>query len=159
MNESSHTYEWVISYIWTSHVIFDRVTSHIRTGHVTHMNASCHTYKRVMSLIRTTHVTHSHESRHTYEQVKSHIWMGHDMGWLRWVGSLKLQVFFAEYSLFYRALLKKRPIILRSLLIVATPYERGHDMGHAMKYRSLLQNIVSFIGLFCKRDLYFSEAY
>jgi len=35
---------------------------------------------------------------------------------------LKLQVSFAEYSLFYRALLQKRPIILRSLLIVATPY-------------------------------------
>ena len=29
---------------------------------------------------------------------------------------------FAEYCLFYRALLQKRPIILRSLLIVATPY-------------------------------------
>ena len=27
-----------------------------------------------------------------------------------------------EYSLFYRALLQKRPIILGSLLIVATPY-------------------------------------
>jgi len=44
------------------------------------------------------------------------------MGWLRLVGSLKLQVSFAEYSLFYRALLQKRPIILRSLLMVATPY-------------------------------------
>jgi len=44
------------------------------------------------------------------------------MGWLRLVGSLKLQVSFAEYSLFYRALLPKRPIILRSLLIVTTPY-------------------------------------
>ena len=44
------------------------------------------------------------------------------MGWLRWVGSIKLQVSFAEYHLFYRALLQKRPIILRSLLIVATPY-------------------------------------
>jgi len=31
--------------------------------------------------------------------------------------------FFAEFSLFYRALLQKRPIILRSLLIVATPYD------------------------------------
>jgi len=28
----------------------------------------------------------------------------------------------AEYSLFYKALLQKRPITLRSLLIVATPY-------------------------------------
>jgi len=31
-------------------------------------------------------------------------------------------VSFEEYSLFDRALLQKRPIILRSLLIVATPY-------------------------------------
>jgi len=80
-------------------------------------------------------------------------------GWLRLVSSLKLQVSFAEYHLFYRALfakktydfkeptshshpivgslkvkvsnakepykrddiLQKRPMILRSLLIVATP--------------------------------------
>jgi len=45
-----------------------------------------------------------------------------DMGWLRLVGSLKSWVFSAEYSLFHRALLHKRPIILRSLLIAATPY-------------------------------------
>ena len=44
------------------------------------------------------------------------------MGWLRLVGSLKLLVSFAEYSLFYRALFEKWPIILRSLLIGATPY-------------------------------------
>jgi len=43
------------------------------------------------------------------------------MGWLQLVGALKLQVSFAEYRLFYRALLQKRPVILRSLLIVATP--------------------------------------
>ena len=35
---------------------------------------------------------------------------------------LTLWVSFAEYSLFYRALLRKRPIILRSLRIVATQY-------------------------------------
>ena len=45
------------------------------------------------------------------------------MGWLRFVGSSKLQVSFAEYCLFYRALLQKRPIILRRLLILATPYQ------------------------------------
>jgi len=44
------------------------------------------------------------------------------MGWLRLVGSLKFKVSFAEYSLFHRALLQKRPIIVRSLLILATPY-------------------------------------
>jgi len=44
------------------------------------------------------------------------------MGWIQLVGSLKLQVSFAEFSLFDRALLQKRPVILRSLLIVPTPY-------------------------------------
>ena len=34
------------------------------------------------------------------------------VGWLRLVGSLKSQVSFAGYSLFYRALLQKRPVIL-----------------------------------------------
>ena len=33
------------------------------------------------------------------------------MGWLRLVGSLKLQISFAEYRLCYKALLHKRPII------------------------------------------------
>ena len=46
------------------------------------------------------------------------------MGWLRSVGSIKLQVSFAEYCLFYRALLQKRPIILSILLTEATPYLR-----------------------------------
>ena len=46
------------------------------------------------------------------------------MGWLRLVGSLKLQVSFTEYSLFYRALLQKSPFILRSLLIVSTLYHQ-----------------------------------
>jgi len=45
------------------------------------------------------------------------------MGWLRLVGSLMLQVCFAEYSLFCRALLQKKPLILRCLLLVATPYQ------------------------------------
>ena len=45
---------------------------------------------------------------------------GDTKGWLRLVGSFKSYVSFAEYSLFYGALLQKRPIILRSLLIEAT---------------------------------------
>jgi len=44
------------------------------------------------------------------------------MGLLHLVGSLKSKVSFAEYHLFNRALLQRRPIISRSLLIVATPY-------------------------------------
>jgi len=44
------------------------------------------------------------------------------MGWLRLVGSIILQVSFAEYSLCYWSLLRKRPIILSMLLTVPTPY-------------------------------------
>ena len=59
-----------------------------------------------------------------YEYRYIHVDMDIDinMGWLRLSGSLELLVSFAEFSLFYRALLQKRPIILGSLLIVANPY-------------------------------------
>jgi len=46
-----------------------------------------------------------------------------DMGWLRLVGSIKKQVSFAEYSLFYRALLQKRPIFLKE------PTHRSHPIA------------------------------
>ena len=39
---------------------------------------------------------------------------------------LRLQVSLAECSLFYRALLQQRPMILRNLLIEATPYLTTH---------------------------------
>ena len=54
-----------------------------------------------------------------------HVWqhmLFMDMGWRRSVGSIKLQVTFAEYRLLVRALLQKRPIILSILLTEATPY-------------------------------------
>ena len=44
------------------------------------------------------------------------------LGWLWLVGSLKLWVSCAEYSLFYMALLQKWHVISRSLRIVATQY-------------------------------------
>ena len=43
------------------------------------------------------------------------------MGWLRLVGPLKLQVSFAKEPYERDNFLQKRPVILRSLLIVATP--------------------------------------
>jgi len=85
----------------------------------THMNESCPKYGLDMSHIWMSHVPHMDESCLKYEWVMSHI----GMGWLRSVGSIKLQVSFAEYRLFYRALLQKRPIILSILLTKATPYE------------------------------------
>ena len=44
-----------------------------------------------------------------------------DMRWLRWVGSLKLEVSFAKEPYKRDHMLQKRPIILKSLLIIATP--------------------------------------
>ena len=44
------------------------------------------------------------------------------MGWLRLVGSLKLRVSCAKEPYKGDDILQKRPMILRSLLIVATPY-------------------------------------
>jgi len=45
-----------------------------------------------------------------------------DMGWLQWVGSLKLQVSFAKEPYKRDDILQKRPILWRSLPIVATPF-------------------------------------
>jgi len=74
------------------------------------------------------------------------------MGWLRLVGSLKLQVSFAEHSLFYRALLQKRPIILRSLLLEATPYSALLKSVCACVCVCVRVRATLVIGLLCKRD-------
>jgi len=47
------------------------------------------------------------------------------MGWLRLVGSFKLLVSFAKEPYKRDYILRKRPMILRTLLIVATPYSLG----------------------------------
>jgi len=85
MNDSCHIYERVMSHIRMSHVThmnelchtYESVMSHIRMSHVTHTNQSCHTYESVVSHIRMSHVTHTNESCHTYEWVMSHIRMSH----------------------------------------------------------------------------------
>jgi len=83
VNDSCHTYEWVMSHMWMSHV--------------THVNESCHTYEWVMSHIWISHVTHAIESWCTYEWVMSYIWNGPTSidlhiyactGWRRVIGCL-----------------------------------------------------------------------
>jgi len=91
------------------------------------------TFTDIMYLSVHTHkynaYTNTHIHAHRYMYIQTHTFISYeytstctDMGWPQLVGSLKLQVFFAEYSLFYRALLQKRPIISRSLLIIAAQY-------------------------------------
>jgi len=110
MNESCHTYKWVMWHIWMSHVThtnescdtYEWVMSHIQMSHVTHMNESCHTYKWGMTQVKSiedemhlfedVEFTSMNESWHTDEWVVSHICMNescHTYEWVmahRWVG-------------------------------------------------------------------------
>jgi len=103
--------------------------------HVTHAHTHDNTWRRLYNTsdmpYNTWNTHHNTWNMHYYvcitvynkKYTHDNTWYStSNMGWLRLVGSLKLQVSFAEYRLFYRALLQKRPIILRSLLMVATPY-------------------------------------
>jgi len=71
MNEACHTYEWVMSHSWMSHVNVRGMSSVCAPG-----DASCHTWM--------SHVTRMNQSRDTYkyscdtyEWVMAHIWMSH----------------------------------------------------------------------------------
>ena len=94
------------------------------------------------------------------------------MGWLRSVRSIKLYVSIAEYCLFCRALLQKRPLILSILLTKATPYATHspaarwicNDSQYTVHrwictcivhivYCIWLQILGETIGLFCRRAL------
>ena len=79
-----------------------------------------------------------------HAQLLAHTPMEMPMGWLWLVASIQLHVSFAEYSLFDRALLQKRPIISSILLSEATPYpsficvtclNRTRDMPHSYVWR------------------------
>jgi len=56
-----------------------------------------------------------------YDMQKVHVTSSSRMGWLRLVGSFKLQVSFAKETYKRDDILQKRPIILMSLQIGATP--------------------------------------
>jgi len=114
---------------WMSPVMYDQVTSHVKescltwTIHVTcgfvmsRMNADEQRQRirrNSVAIFWTVCFSTLNESCHTWTN-HCQTWM-HLMRWLRSVGSWKSYVSFAEYSLFYTALLEKRPIILRSLL-------------------------------------------
>jgi len=66
-------------------------------------------------------------------------------------GSLKLQVSLAEYGLSHRGLLQKRPTILRSLLVVATPYEyilTGYT-NDALQHTATHCNTLQHTAIYC----------
>jgi len=100
---------------------------HAHTYAHAHINTLTHTY--------THSHTHTHTHTHTHRLVfavvvyqKSQlVWETTirrflDMRWLRFVGSFQLYVSFTKESYKTDDILQKRPMILRSLLTVATPY-------------------------------------
>jgi len=110
MHEFRHAYECVISYICINHV------SHINESYHTYeylwfqlhvyslfyrallqMKVSFHTYASIMSHISMNNITRTNESYRTHDTYE-YLWF-------------QVRV----YSLFYRALLQKRPIILSIL--------------------------------------------
>jgi len=95
-----HMYDMTYSYVW-------------------HDSFICVTW-----LIYMCYMTHPYMWNDSIIHMKLYAWKS-TMGWLRWVGSLKLQVSFAKEPYKTDDILQKRPIILRSLLTVATPYWRS----------------------------------
>ena len=60
---------------------------------------------------------------------------------------------FADYRLFYMALLQKRPMILRSLLIVATTCPCSWTCEGPEHVVATISRLLKIIGLFCKRAI------
>ena len=114
-------------------------------------------YIYIYNYMYLTHCNKLHYTAHLY-QIVTHCnrrnlsgrrcWVPITVWWPRLVGPFKLQVSCAEYNLFYRALLQKRPIICRSLLIEATPY----CIWSVISSQSI-RRLLKIIGLFCKRAL------
>ena len=88
----------------------------------------------------------------------THVQLHEDMGWLRLVGSLKSYVSFAENSLFYGALLQKRPMILESLLSVGASYWLSHLGESPVPYECVcVCDILTHVNESCHTCVYLRE--
>jgi len=106
---------------------------------MSHINESWQTWTSHVTLLRkmTYKDKGSYESSPpciTHARIMRDIWMCDRhvtrwrMGCLQLVGSLKLQVAFAKEPYKTDDIMQKRPIILKSLLIIATPYQCVTDI-------------------------------
>jgi len=118
MCDMTHSYVWSASSICVTQPIHMCDLAH---SYVWHDSFACVTW-----LIRMCDMTHSYACHDSFIFVT---WLIHmcdlahsDMGWLQWAGSLKSKVSFAKEPCKRDYILQKRPIIWRSLLVVATPY-------------------------------------
>jgi len=137
LKEPRHTYQWVMTHVWMRHNSFlhEWVMSHI------HMNESCRTFTCM------SHVTHTHE------WVMSHIHMNESCHVYTWMSHVTSQVrghLFLHLWDMTHLHIRDTTSVPRH---VTYSYVTWYPSYGGLFYRALLQNIVSFIGLFCKRDL------
>jgi len=96
---------------------------HTRT-HTHTVSTSTRTPYPLAHKVSTNYMTHR-TTRHVNAVCRILDGFCHGVATFSTIGSLKLYVSFAEYRLFHRPLLQKRPMILRSLLVAATFQEVG----------------------------------
>jgi len=89
-----------------AYIFFTHTRKHLQSHILSHTHKITHsrTYIHAYLFTYTCEVNHAKHILHTCTH----------MGWLRSVGSIELYVSFAEYRLFYRALLQKRLLSYRS---------------------------------------------
>ena len=109
----------------------------------THIRACIHA--NIHMYIHVFLHTYSHIYIQTYKNTCKYSFM--HMGWPRLVGSIKLQFSFAEYSLFYRSLVQKRPIIVSIPLTEATSYMHSfmHTYIHTCPHAYISINNLTYI--------------
>jgi len=132
-----------------------------------YINTFIHTYTCTHNVFMNVFVKHIHAHiymyTHTYthiyvytfiytgaihrQSVSRHIPINMYMEWLRSVGSLKLYVPFAKKPYKRDDILQKRPIILRSLLVVATPTIHIHICTSTHAYIQA-QHVIQCRGMF-----------
>jgi len=163
--ESCHTWEWVVLWVsirgkrWRNNIhvnttccqscptcvcVMLRIMLRMRISRLVSLYArekvkTCHTRECFKLLVM---------SRACMRHATNHV-----MGWLRFVGSFNLWVSVAGYSLFYRAPLQKRPIILRNLLVEATPYTWVWVMSWVSTHEKM-QSHITHMNASCAQSLH-----
>ena len=137
----------------------DGASRHIYAFIYVYTHMYTHMYKKSMFTHIHTQALAAMGLHDTSYWLSWHIYQVH-MGWLRLLDSLKLQVSFPKEPYKRDDILQKRPTILRSLRIVATPYQVDILTKVVTFYIYVIQRLeqrvattcrlLKIIGLFCR---------